>query len=583
MMNIVKAQDQLKNFSQDQLVREMQTPSGSVPQFLVLGEIMRRQRMQQGMATQQGGEPQSTVAEDAVAAAGVPQGGLASMARAMAPKTDMAQNTGVVAMAGGGMVTKMAAGDKIVRNGMVLTEQEDGSYKDERGRVVRTVGEDISAGIASIRGIPSRLGSALRDFSGGFADEMNADLARTGGEAMRRQMAEDVYGMRAGPDTSYQYPPVPTMDTTGLDQIAAAFSRTGPMTGAPVDLNLVAAGVPSEPTALDLITQRAWESTAPGAGLGGPNVIPQAQRIEPNVSAALPVVPPAPVETGDPMLRFQENFDVGLDQGPSPGIGERIFGRPALEKAGLIDKPLPPEGPAFEGRGRGDAPTGAKTLDELITQDKEEKAAAAAEVAAAAAPPGGGGGGGGGGGIAGATGMSSYEQELMDMLGRREKAAEQDKWLALAQVGLNMMSSTNPTLLGAIGEAGVKGVEAARSARDQYDKDRLELLGAIEQSRMSRAAAAAKAARGASGGEGAGIMGISASAGRLLREISSDIARIDGLLAEAPLTTMTPDQELERKRLAQERDALVAERYYLLYNGPVVNQEDDDTSFSVVE
>lgn len=87
--------------------------------------------------------------------------------------------------------------------------------------------------------------------------------------------------------------------------------------------------------------------------------------------------------------------------------------------------------------------------------------------------------------------MSSYEQELISMLQKREKAAEQDKWLALAQVGLNLMSSTQPTLGGALGEAGLKGVEAARSARDQYDKDRIELLGALEQSRIARAKAAA--------------------------------------------------------------------------------------------
>lgn len=95
--------------------------------------------------------------------------------------------------------------------------------------------------------------------------------------------------------------------------------------------------------------------------------------------------------------------------------------------------------------------------------------------------------------------MSSYEQELMNALGRREKAAEQDKWLALAQVGLGMMSSTQPTLAGAIGEAGLKGVEAARSARDQYDKDRLDLLGAIEQSRLARAKASARGGSGVSG------------------------------------------------------------------------------------
>jgi hypothetical protein len=88
----------------------------------------------------------------------------------------------------------------------------------------------------------------------------------------------------------------------------------------------------------------------------------------------------------------------------------------------------------------------------------------------------------------------------MNMLASREKAAQQDKWLALAQVGLNMMASTSPTLLGAVGEAGIKGVEAVRSARDQYDQDRLSLLGQLEQSRQARAAAARKASSGGIGG-----------------------------------------------------------------------------------
>jgi hypothetical protein len=132
----------------------------------------------------------------------------------------------------------------------------------------------------------------------------------------------------------------------------------------------------------------------------------------------------------------------------------------------------------------------------LKTQEEVKAAAEAAKTAeekaaaeeAAKTPPGGTTPSGGAGG---AGGMSSYEQELMDALGRREQAAEQDKWLALAQVGLNLMSSTQPTLGGALGEAGLKGVEAVRGARDQYDKDRLELLGALEQSRAARAKAAA--------------------------------------------------------------------------------------------
>jgi len=94
MMNMFQLQERIKDFSKDQLVREMQQPSGTVPQFLVLSELQRRTRMEKAFQAEQAQGQQPTVAEDAVAAAGVPQGGIADMARAMAPQTDMAGNTG---------------------------------------------------------------------------------------------------------------------------------------------------------------------------------------------------------------------------------------------------------------------------------------------------------------------------------------------------------------------------------------------------------------------------------------------------------------------------------------------------------
>ena len=160
---------------------------------------------------------------------------------------------------------------------------------------------------------------------------------------------------------------------------------------------------------------------------------------------------------------------------------------------------------------------------------------------------GGGAGGGGGGGAGGGGGMSSYEQELMNVLQKREKAAEQDKWLALAQVGLNLMSSTQPTIGGAIGEAGLKGVEAARGARDQYDKDRIELLGALEQSRMARASAAAKSAQGARGKD----LPVGA-----LDMYDADIEAINLALTDT-INPPSPDQKLQ---LVSQRDALLAEK-----------------------
>jgi hypothetical protein len=115
MMNMIELQNKLKNFSQEQLVGMMQQPSGDAPQFMVLGEITRRQKMQQE-ATK---APTQSVAQEAVSAAGVPQGGIADMARTLAPQTDVAQNTGVMSQAPQGMpsapqgIAKMASGGVI--------------------------------------------------------------------------------------------------------------------------------------------------------------------------------------------------------------------------------------------------------------------------------------------------------------------------------------------------------------------------------------------------------------------------------------------------------------------------------------
>jgi hypothetical protein len=111
-MNLFEIQERLKDFSKDQLVKEMQMPSGTAPPFLVLSELQRRTRMEQAMQADGQGQPQSTVAEDAVNAAGVPQGGLQDMARALAPKTDMTENTGaapVQPMQEGGQVKSGSA------------------------------------------------------------------------------------------------------------------------------------------------------------------------------------------------------------------------------------------------------------------------------------------------------------------------------------------------------------------------------------------------------------------------------------------------------------------------------------------
>jgi hypothetical protein len=103
--------------------------------------------------------------------------------------------------------------------------------------------------------------------------------------------------------------------------------------------------------------------------------------------------------------------------------------------------------------------------------------------------------------------MSSYEQELTSAITRGEKRAQQDKWLALAQAGMALMSSKEPTLGGALGEAGATGLAAFRGSRDSAEESRMKLLEqrfGVQTARQQMAMAQARGARGGGGGSGTG-------------------------------------------------------------------------------
>jgi hypothetical protein len=106
--------------------------------------------------------------------------------------------------------------------------------------------------------------------------------------------------------------------------------------------------------------------------------------------------------------------------------------------------------------------------------------------------------------------MSSYEQELTNAITRGEKRAQQDKWLALAQAGMALMSSKEPTLGGALGEAGATGLAAFRGSRDSAEESRMKLFEqqfGVQMSRQQMAMAQARGARGGGGGSGSGGIG----------------------------------------------------------------------------
>lgn len=139
--------------------------------------------------------------------------------------------------------------------------------------------------------------------------------------------------------------------------------------------------------------------------------------------------------------------------------------------------------------------------------------------------------------------LGGIEGRIAKMLEEKEKSAQSDKWMALAQAGMALMASDAPTLGGAIGEAGLVGLGALKKGKDQYDKDVLDLL--TLQQRID----AQKARSSGRGGLTASNM---ISLMDDLRRYKGDIQdRIDAL--NSPTNLMDPaEKERQIKGLQQE-------------------------------
>jgi hypothetical protein len=94
----------------------------------------------------------------------------------------------------------------------------------------------------------------------------------------------------------------------------------------------------------------------------------------------------------------------------------------------------------------------------------------------------------------------SIESRIAKMLSDRESSAEADKWMALAQTGMALMASKNPTFGGALGEAGLAGVGALQKSRKAYDSDIMSLLGMQQKIQSAKSLDASRAAKSTTGG-----------------------------------------------------------------------------------
>ena len=531
-MNLFQLQEQLKNFSQDQLVREMRNPSGSAPQYLILSELQRRRRI---MNEEQAQMPQqASVAEEAVAAAGMPQGGLAQMAQAMAPETDVVQNT--ARMADGGEVRRMDVGgladitpnlkaygvdaflaDPRVREAALRSEMTPYEY-------LQMLNEDQ---LNYLRDTPIEDSYArLRDEASFDAAEFDAGRYDGPGGAYLVTERSGVPGRARLSEAGLTgVEPVPTVSAEDISRMANA-DRIDESADA---FSVIGAGVAGPYTEfLERMAETPLFPERRGMQFGEtPIGAIQSERTEEPMEETLRRIlenseaaiardegrVATPASTYDEVMPFDRNVygsddpyalpaDTGMRTDVSgPGYQTRDVFIPADEfeqGLGTTDfggndpESLPAEIILEQERERlaeqfqteaeaADAETAALDRAALAEQFEAEGEVADAEarlpvVDLTEQREGAGGGGAAGAGEAGGAGGGMSSDDLY----------EQDKWLALAQFGLGLMSSRAPTLGQAIGEAGATGIAALRQAREDR-QDRIEAA----QTRADRLAAAA--------------------------------------------------------------------------------------------
>lgn len=563
-MNIIDIQDQLKNFSENQLIKEMQMPSGMAPQFLVLSEIQRRKRVRDDFAKRNAAMEQ-TVAQEAVAAAGVPMQGIAGMSEAMAPQsaasdgigTIMPQSmrqavpdTSAVPMQEGGLVgalfSKTDRGKDIKDIDYEIRQDKDGNdvvYKKGTNIYLGTAKKLFNKYDGGVIRAQDGLPLGIRQNNPGNIRPGAGFFGETGASGGYAEFESEEAGLRALARLLNTYG-----SEYDINTIRGLVGRYAPKSDNPDSYenyikymsDQLGIGADEE---FDLIGRRAevmpaiigFEQGNEYAGRYSPEMISGAissaeedeesaiskilSAINPISSAEASTLTPTSQQTSTPMPDIPEQI---IYDETGRAIGDASYGpriRAAMESGNVeladqlvaqgvneanffeqMMKNKDPDdlGAAATGMGIIDTPIGPGTLSPAdITQvlpldptqktasgDTVEEGVAEAKPAEPSEPedkssdkdkkpdsnvtfeyP-------------QVSGSSDLENEIKKLQGEMEKSREQDKWLAIAQAGLALMSSKEPTLLGAAGEAGISGLTAFREAQDRYQEGVVDLINA---------------------------------------------------------------------------------------------------------
>ena len=437
MMNLLEVQDDLKNFSQDQLVKEMQQPSGSTPQFLVLSELNRRKRVKGDFEARQA-KQQPTVAEEAVASAGVPQQGMMGMAEAMAPAS--VESGGIGSM----MPQTMKSGGEVER------------YAD--GGMLEGIADSVDQNRAMLEEVKKGQQSSNQNPQFGFGG-----IGGKGGPMIRPAVPFTPVQRRPG----YRGP-IPVMERPDVNIEPAVMQREY-LRGGP-----------------EMFRSRRY---AEGGVIRAQDGLPEETNYGDDFLEYIKGMPSAMYDTGNAALDFLSPRLKGMEPNPEDtgfesmlkGAGRNLnlladipsgiySGAKSITDTAsdFFTKPGNQEEEEAE-----DAKDMDQALNDAISKQPDKKPEQKLNLTSKDTP-------------------LTIEEELLKRQADLSKSKDFDKYMALAQAGLAIMASDKPTLAGAIGEGGTAGLTAFNEANKRYEEGLTDILNARSKLKQAQIKAGSK-------------------------------------------------------------------------------------------
>ena len=525
-MSIIDLQESLKDLSDDGLMEAFR--SGSAPQFLVLGELQRRKRMRDDFKRREAAD-MPTVAEEMITGAGVPQEGLMAMAGAMAPNTNVAQDTGLtqaMPMQPTRAAQPMAEGGFLDYLKSVLrAEKPDRSIDTAIGSRVSPDLDDFLAQDSmrdrdsqspTFLPFPTASGSFGNDADALLQSMQQADDAERAKRMERDPTQEEIdrlLGVINDPDSSP--PEVATaadqlqklQERIAVTQTGGNISATaenqgieleqpyimGPLGNPRLDPNYKTPGK----TGQSIVDAAAVQGTdalkeIEDTGLYPDSIIREAEKIA-NLSDYEEAINPINKDIMDvqnalknPYIPEESRNELERFLRRAEQIKTTLATDSGADQLFTSDQNLPPN---ITGGYKGLIDTSPKETKQFIPEMPVDPSSVMPPIATDETD-----------GVDDdidkiESGFGSVESQIANLLADRKKRSEQNKWLALAEAGFAMMGPAATFGQGVAkgGQAGLKALQAAQKGQDAFEIDMLKLqtqLGIADARNQTTLAAA---------------------------------------------------------------------------------------------